>query len=273
MIAHRPKNGPALMDRLSTYRSAPVFSMHRYSSLSDDYYVNMNLSTEMELPGNRETVLHFFEQMQKKYPELRNFYAREKRNFVLEEDKDSGSYSWCSVEPRRFCSGQVNPSQVSDALDLHRHALEIAPYALSISPLDCEALDLLIGFDFNYRGNQNQLVAEALGVSPAMEGLSGIPGSTILNNEPNITLALDEECRLQCRLSIEPRTNAFQVRTGEYQEEQISVYVTARQYGSLAADQTYVDTLDRLHKVCLEMIDSYVADAVLQPLARTIAME
>jgi len=247
--------------------------MHPYRSLSDDYYVNMNLSTEMELPGNRETVLHFFEQMQKKYPELRNFYAREKRNFVLEEDKDSGSYSWCSVEPRRFCSGQVNPDTVTAALDLHRHALEIAPYSLSISALDCEALDLLIGFDFSYRGNQNELVAEALGVCPAIESLSGIPGATILNNEPNITLALDEECRLQCRLSIEPRTSALQVRTGEYQEDQISVYVTARQYGSLAADQTYVETLDKLHKVCLEMIDNYVVDAVLQPLARTIALE
>ena len=39
--------------------------MNRYSSLSDDFYVNMNLSTEMELPANRETVLHFFERVQK----------------------------------------------------------------------------------------------------------------------------------------------------------------------------------------------------------------
>ncbi len=247
--------------------------MNSYSTLADDYYVNMNLSTEMELPGNRETVLHFFEQMQKKYPQLRNFYAREQRNFVLEEDKDQGSYSWCSVEPRRFCAGQINPSSVEQALDLHRHALEIAPYALSISPLDCEALDLLVGFDFSYRGNHNQLIAEALGVCPAMESLLGIPGATMINNEPNLTLALDEECRLQCRLSVEPRTNAFQVRTGEYQEEQISVYVTARQYGSLAADQTYAATLDRLHRVCCEMIDNYVIDTVLQPLARTIALE
>ena len=31
--------------------------MNPYCSLSDDFYVNMNLSTEMELPANRETVL------------------------------------------------------------------------------------------------------------------------------------------------------------------------------------------------------------------------
>ena len=52
--------------------------MNPYSSLADDYYVNMNLSTEMELSGSRETILHYFEQMQKIYPQMRNFYAREK---------------------------------------------------------------------------------------------------------------------------------------------------------------------------------------------------
>ena len=247
--------------------------MNPYSSLSDDYYVNMNLATEMELPSSRETVLHYFEQIQKKYPEMRNFYSRDKRDFVLEEDKDNGNYRWCTVENKRVCSGQVNPPSLDDILEQHRHALDIAPFALSISPLDCEALDLLIGFDFTYRGNHNQLIAEALGVCPAMEKVAGMPGATIISNEPNITFALDDECRLQCRLSVESRTNAYQIRTGEYQEDQISVYVTARQYGSLAPNQTYLETLDRLYEVSREMVDNYVVDAILQPLARTIAME
>ena len=124
--------------------------MNPYCSLSDDFYVNMILSTEMELPSNRETVLHFFEQMQKHYPEMRNFYSREKRDFVLEEDKDQGNYRWCTVEPRRVCSGQVNPDSLESAVGQHRQALEIAPYSLSVSTLDCEALDLLMGFDFSY---------------------------------------------------------------------------------------------------------------------------
>ena len=64
--------------------------MSRYSSLSDDYYVNMNLNTEMDLPQSRETVLHFFEQVQKHYPSMRNFYSRDRGEFVLEEDKDRG---------------------------------------------------------------------------------------------------------------------------------------------------------------------------------------
>ena len=35
--------------------------MHAYSSLADEFYSNMNLSTEMPLPNNRETVLGFLE--------------------------------------------------------------------------------------------------------------------------------------------------------------------------------------------------------------------
>ena len=83
--------------------------MNRYSSLCDDFYVNMNLSTEMELPANRETVLHFFERVQKTYPTMRNFYCRDRGDFVLEEDKDQGDYRWVTIENRRVCSGQVNP--------------------------------------------------------------------------------------------------------------------------------------------------------------------
>jgi len=247
--------------------------MNRYSSLSDDFYVNMNLSTEMELPTSRETILHFFERVQKTYPAMRNFYCRDRGDFVLEEDKDQGSYRWCTIEPRRVCSGHVNPDSIEASMNQHRLVLELAPYTLSVSPLDCEALDLLFGFDFTYRGNHNQLVAEALGVSPALEPMLEIPGITVINQEPSLTIALDEECRLQCRVSVETRTNAYQVRTGDYPEEQVSVYVTARQYGSLSPDRTFAETLDRLVEVCQEMLDNHVVEHVLHPLARTIAMK
>jgi hypothetical protein len=247
--------------------------MNPYSSLCDDFYVNMNLGTEMELPANRETVLHFFERVQKNYPTMRNFYCRDRGDFVLEEDKDQGTYRWCTIEPRRLCSGHVNPDTIEDALAQHRLVLELAPYLLSVSPMDCEALDLLFGFDFTYRGNHNQLVAEALGLGPALERLTEMPHATVINHEPSLTIALDEECRLQCRLSLETRTNAYHVRTGEYPEEQLSVYVTARQYGSLAVDRTFGESLEELCRVCQEVIENHVIDNVLQPLARTIGLK
>jgi hypothetical protein len=98
-------------------------------------------------------------------------------------------------------------------MDQHRLALELAPYTLSVSPLDCEALDLLFGFDFTYRGNHNHVVAEALGVGPALERMVEIPSATVISYEPSLTIALDEECRLQCRVSQETRTNGPLTRT------------------------------------------------------------
>lgn len=246
--------------------------MNPYSAFSDDFYVNMTLSTEMGLPTNRESVLHFFERMQKSYPSMRNFYCRDKGDFVLEEDKSLGNYRWTTIEPRRICSGKVNPTTLDDVMDQHQLILDIAPFMLSVSPLDCESLDLLFGFDFTYRGNHNQLVTEALGVGTGLEPLANYPGATVINHEPSITLALDEECRRQCRISIETRTNAYHVRTAEYPEEQLSVYVTARQYGSLGPDVGFAETLTELSELCQDVIENYVIDNVLQPLARTIAM-
>jgi len=59
------------------------------------------------------------------------------------------------------------------------------------------------------------------------DGVGDIPGSRVINFEPSLTIAVDEDCRTQVRVSTETRTNAFQVRTGDYGEDQLSVYVTA----------------------------------------------
>lgn len=247
--------------------------MTPYASLADDFYVNMNLATEMELPAQRETILHYFERVQKKFPSMRKFYCRDKRDYVLEEDKDQGRYRWAAVETKRLCSGQVNPPSLEAVLEQHRLVLDLAPAFLSVSPLDCEALDVLFGFDFAFRGNHNALLAEALGVGPAFDRFGEIPGGRVINFEPSLTLALDEDCRTQVRISTETRTNAFQVRTGEFSEEQLSVYVTARQYGSLDPSTTYVEAMDRLAKLAREVVDSYVVDQILRPLARTISLK
>ena len=247
--------------------------MTKYQGLCDDHYVNLSLTTEMELSNQRETILNFFERIQKTYPEMRNFYHRDKRDFVLEEDKDEGRYRWCTTEAQRICSGYVNPPTSEAAIEQHRLVLDLVPYMLSVSGLDCEALDVLYGFDFTFRGNHNALIAEALGLSPALERIAEMPGSRVINCEPSITIALDEECRIQCRVSVETRTNAYHIRTGDYQEDQLSVYVSARQYGSLPPDTTYVQALDRLNRICLDVIDAHVVESLLDPLARAIALK
>jgi hypothetical protein len=245
--------------------------MNGYFNDADDFYVNMNLNTEMELPTNRDTVLHYFEQMKKRFPELRNFFTRDNGDLVLEGDKEQGSYRWLAIEPRRLCSGQVNPETLDDAYRQHELVLELAPHLLTISTLDCEALDVMYGFDFTYDGNHDEVVAEALGVGSGLEGLLEVPSGRVINYEPSITLALDESCRLQCRLALETRTDAYQIRTGEFPEDQISIYFTVRQYWGTGPEQTFLDSFRRQREIGEEIVQRKVIPRVVRPLAQAIA--
>ena len=245
--------------------------MSRYYTDADDFYINMNLGTEMELPTARDTVLHYFEQMKKAFPDLRNFYTREGGDLVLEGDKEQESYRWLAIESKRLCSGAVNPDAPEDAYRQHELVLDLAPHLLSISLLDCEALDVMYGFDFSYEGNHDEVVAEALGVGPALENLIDVGKSRVINYEPSITLALDEACRLQCRLTIETRTNAYQVRTGDFPEDQISVYFTVRQYWGSGPDRTFLDSFHRQREIGEEFVESRIIPRIVRPLAQAIA--
>jgi hypothetical protein len=245
--------------------------MNPYSSLSDDFGAYVYLSTKMPLPSGREAILHFFNTLRKTYPTMTDFDVRESGEFVLEEDREQGSYRWVTVESRRLCGGYVNPPELEAADAQHEYLLEHAPYHLDLNPLDCEALDVLFAFDFMYSGNHDEVVAEALGMNTTLEGLLQMPGSRVINYEPSLMLALDEACRLQCRLSIETRTNAYQIRTGNFPEAPISVYFTVRQYWGKQPYKDFVESYRNQRRVCQELVEAHVIPAVVRPLAQTIA--
>ena len=245
--------------------------MNPFADEADDFYVNLNLNTEMDLPTSRDTVLHYFEQMKKAFPDLRNFYTRESGDLVLEGSKENRSYRWLALEPKRLCSGMVNPATTAEAYRQHEMVLELAPHLLTISVLDCEALDVMYGFDFTYEGNHDEVVAEALGLGPGLETLADRSGSRVINYEPTVTLALEESCRLQARVSIETRTNAYQVRTGEFGDDQISLYFTVRQYWGAGSDASFLEAFRRQRKIGEEMLHSSIMPRMVRPLAQAIA--
>jgi len=245
--------------------------MNPYGSLSDDFGVYCYLNTKMELPSGRETVLHFFDSLRKSYPQMTDFDCRENGEYVLEEDREQGSYRWVTVDSRRLATGYVNPPEVEAADAQHEQVLESAPYHLSMSPLDCEALDVLFAFDFVFSGNHDEVVAEALGLNTTLENLLQLPGSRVINYEPSLMLSLDESCRLQCRLSIETRTNAYQIRTGQFPEAPISVYFTGRQYWGRQPFKTFAESYRNQRRICQELVESHIIPAVVRPLAQTIA--
>lgn len=245
--------------------------MNPYSTLCDDFGVYVYVNTKMELPSRRETVLHFFDSLQRIFPQMTDFDCRENGEFVLEEDREKGSYRWVTLESQRICTGYVNPPTIEEADVQHERVLELAPYHLDFTSLDCEAMDVLFAFDFTFMGNHDEVVAEALGLHNTLESLVQMPGSRVINYEPSLMLSLDEACRLQCRLNIETRTNAYQIRTGNYPEAPISVYFTVRQYWGRQGLKTFTESYRNQRRLCQELVESHIIPGVVRPLAQTIA--
>ncbi len=156
-------------------------------------------------------------------------------------------------------------------MEQHREVLRLAPYALTVSKIDCESLTVMFGFDYTYRGNHNQLIADTIGIPAALEGLCSRPNSPVIGYEPSIQFTVDEECLTQVRINFETRTTGFHVRTGEYGEEQLSVYLSVRRFDSLGPNDDFVVELDRLTNLGYELLDSYVVESILRPLQSAIA--
>ena len=225
----------------------------------------------MNLPHNRETLLHFFERIQKSFPRMTRFRKNDNGELNLEEDRSGESYRWASIEAKRLSSGHVNPATVEDALKLHTLMLEQAPYQLGISPVEIDYLDVLFGFDLAYSGNHDEVIAESLFCESPLTCLTEEEGARAVDFQPTVTVALSDDCRLQARIDIVTRTNSYQVRTGDYAEDCISVYLILRRYwGDRPRDpmeKMLSDMADRAEALC----HSHILPKVIKPISAAIA--
>jgi hypothetical protein len=244
--------------------------MTSYNALADDFGVSVYLVNKVDMPTAREPVIHFFEACQKACPRLTDFEKRDNNEYMLEEDREAGGYRWVSLDTRRLCIGYVNPPSVEDADEHMERVLDMAPYHLDLSAMQTELLDVLYYFDFAYQGNHDEVVAEALAQGTPLEGLSQVPGGRVLHYQPTLMMALDESCQLQARLSIETRTSAYQVRTGQFAESPVSVYFTVRQFWGKQPFKTFTESYRNQRRVLDELVQQYVVPNVLQPLAKAI---
>ncbi|ODU00692.1 MAG: hypothetical protein ABS79_02895 [Planctomycetes bacterium SCN 63-9] len=245
--------------------------MSPYNSEADEFYVTVNLNTQRGLLGDREPLLAFFDRIKAKFPDLRHLRTKDGGELILEGDKAGGTDRWVAIESSRLSTGLLNPESLEAAYRQHETVLELAPPALSIGPLDCEALDVMFGFDFIYSGNHDEIVAEVLSVGTAFGGLLGLRRAEILHYEPSITVALDESCRLQCRVSVVTRTNAYQVRTQEFGDDQISVYLTVRQHWDGRPATDFVESFRQQRQIGEELVERFLIPKVVRPLERAIA--
>lgn len=242
-----------------------------YSAFCEDFYVNMRLGSQLNLPHNRETLLHFFERVQKSFPAMTRFRKTENGEFNLEEDRGSQAYRWMSLEAKRLSSGHVNPGSVEESLKLHQLLLEMAPHHLGVSPIEVDYLDVLFGFDLGFGGNHDEIIAESLFAESPLACLTDVPGSKAVDFQPTITVALSDDCRLQARIDVVTRTNSYQVRTGDYSDDAISIYLIVRRYWGDRPKEPMEQMFGQMCEKAEELCSSYVIPRILRPISSAIA--
>jgi hypothetical protein len=243
-----------------------------YSSLCDDFYIDMYINTRFDLPSERETLITFFERITKQFPSLKMFSRDSGAGFCLEEDAQSGRNRWVSVDIDRVGAGIVNPDSFQQAFELPRAVIDIVPYMLSVRSLDVDSIDLTFGMDFDYSGNHNEIVAEALFSGSAFAKLFEIDGAGPLNLSPTMVIALDDDCMTRARLTVDCRTDETEIRSKKFDEDKpISLYLTVRQYPRLGTDIDLKAVFDRLCEQTIDFMDEKVVPSLVMPLTNAIA--
>jgi len=242
-----------------------------FNTVADDFFVNMNFQTTLALPDGRETILQFCQAVQKQFPSMTCLFQRDSGEFVLEGDREAGSYQWMELHTHRLSAGYFNPPNCAAAFRLQRWLLERSVYYLGVGGLDVECLDVTFGFNLDYAGNRDSIVAEALAANSPLGGLTAEGLGRCIEFEPNIVFALDGDCQLQARISLETRCGSYEVRTGQFGEEPISIYFTVRRYPRVGKVTDPVAKFDEISVICRDTAARIIVPQIVRPIATAIA--
>jgi hypothetical protein len=243
-----------------------------FGSFCDGLFVDMCVSTQLELPSSRETVLAFFERLQKQNPEMNNFARRETGEYSLEQENDRQRSRWVSLETDRIIAGCADPDTMGQAYLLHNQVLELIPYMLGVSALDIDAMDVTFTMDFDYRGNHDEVIAEALLNTTSFGALFEAPEARAVSCCPSMVIGLSEDCRLQARVAVESRSNAFDLRGEKYKsDDPISLYFAVRRYPKPEPGFDMLAAYQEQCQIAENMMFEKIIPHFVQPLSSAIA--
>ena len=243
-------------------------------AVCDEFFVSSRLFLKLDMTLERDTVLHFFDRLRKEYPSLKKLRRRDPATLVLEEEPEDedGSRRWVRLDPGSLRFGHFCPPDIETVRRFGDLILNQAPYNLSFSEIDYDHLEVVYGFDLDYCGNHDALVAETLLGDHAASGfLMGDQAMHIIDTQPYFGIALSPECDLQAYIEIKSRTTTFEVRSGSFENEPISVFVTTRKYWSAGQPQSLVETLGNLFDINTDLATEKVVPNLVNPLAAAIA--
>ncbi|OQA02954.1 MAG: hypothetical protein BWY69_00748 [Planctomycetes bacterium ADurb.Bin401] len=242
-----------------------------YNSFCDDFYVDMYINTRFDLPSERDTLLAFFERVKKQYPGM-TILNREGTEYCLDESSQSEHNRWVSVDADRLGAGCANPESFQQAFELPMFVIGLVPYMLGVRSLDVESLDLTFGLDFEYAGNHNEIISEALFGGSAFSKLFEITGPGPLNLSPSVIVALNEDCSTRARLAIESRTEESEIQSGKFDSDKpISLFMTIRQYPQPGREFELEKVFAKICTHAVEYMDEKVVPNIVMPLTNAIA--
>jgi len=222
---------------------------------------------------SRETLLHFFERIRRAFPALHRLRRRDDGALVLDEEgpESQASRRLLRVDGHALKLGYYSPPSIEAVDQFATLVLEQAPHHLSLSDLDFEHLEVAIGFDLEFRGNHDELVAEALFSDHPLLNALAADGQHVIDCQPFFGIALSADCELQAFVEIKGRTSAFEVRSGEYEPTPLSVYATVRRYWTPGRVEDLAAAHRGLLRQAEQLASARVVPHVVQPLAEAIA--
>jgi len=240
-----------------------------FGALCNDFYVNQKLALKMDLPGDRETILHMCDQVRKAMPSMDRF-RRYEHELALESSRRDAEYRWLAMRRTSIRTGHVNPQSMEESYKLHRLVLQVAPYHLTISPLDVDYLELLFGFDLECKANHDAIVFDALYSHSPMAELTHTADANILDVQPIYGLSLSDKGDLQAYFEVKTRTKNRRGQAGRSRNEPISVLLTMRKYGPVHQIEDLKDIFNDLAHRAEVLASDRLVPGLLTPIARQI---
>jgi len=231
----------------------------------------MYVNTRFDLPSDRDILLAFFERVKKQYSSM-TLLNRDGSEYSLEESSQSELNRWVSVDADRLGAGCANPTTFQEAFELPKFVIDLVPYMLGIRSLDIESIDLTFGMDFDYSGNHNDIIAEALFGGSAFSRVFDVTGPGALNLSPSVIIALNEDCSTRARLAVESRTDEAEIRGGKFDSDKpISLFLTIRQYPQAGQEFEMDKVFNKICGLAVEYMDEKVVPNIVTPLTNAIA--
>lgn len=241
-----------------------------FGALCNDFYVNHKLALKMDLPGERETLLHLFDRVRKVYPSMDKFHPYD-NELVLESSRRQRDYRCAALRRRSIRTAMFNPPSMGKAYDFHRTVLELAPYHLSISPLDLDYADLIFGFDFECKRNQDEVVFEALFADTPIAELVRLDDARMLDCQPFFNITLDKKGAMQAFYEVKTRNRSRRGGSSRYRHEPLSLYLTVRKYGPATQMEDLKENVAVLAEHAERLAEERFIPHLLNPVSKQIA--